>query len=199
MICLVLILQSLLTPAWLTLLSTCHWIPYYTSYLSFMSCVFSTRVSALPEEGIDLSGLYKTGWVVTPVEHSSSVCSHCVEPCQPENTIVGEVTRRLLTFPALNLKCLAFFFQARNCLQKLREDISSKLDRSPGDPLHQQEIQVLWNGADSKCGQEGRVHQGSIWFPENHQRWRSQHLVIDNQLWVQTPCKLILLNLSEPK
>lgn len=33
--------------------------------------------------------------------------------------------------------------EARNCLQKLREDISSKLDRSPGDPLRQQEIQVV--------------------------------------------------------
>ncbi|XP_051054748.1 tuftelin isoform X2 [Phodopus roborovskii] len=33
--------------------------------------------------------------------------------------------------------------EARNCLQKLREDISSKLDRSPGDPLQQQEIQVV--------------------------------------------------------
>ncbi|XP_037354218.1 tuftelin isoform X2 [Talpa occidentalis] len=32
--------------------------------------------------------------------------------------------------------------EARNCLQKLREDISSKLDRDPGDSLHQQEIQV---------------------------------------------------------
>nr|XP_048283869.1 tuftelin isoform X1 [Myodes glareolus] len=33
--------------------------------------------------------------------------------------------------------------EARNCLQKLREDISSKLDRSPGDPLQRQEIQVV--------------------------------------------------------
>lgn len=33
--------------------------------------------------------------------------------------------------------------EARNCLQKLREDISSKLDRNPGDPLQQQEIQVV--------------------------------------------------------
>uniref|UniRef100_A0A8C6RAI4 Tuftelin 1 n=2 Tax=Nannospalax galili TaxID=1026970 RepID=A0A8C6RAI4_NANGA len=33
--------------------------------------------------------------------------------------------------------------EARNCLQKLREDISSKLDRNPGDPLHRQEIQVV--------------------------------------------------------
>ncbi|XP_008064003.1 tuftelin isoform X2 [Carlito syrichta] len=33
--------------------------------------------------------------------------------------------------------------EARNCLQKLREDISSKLDRDPGDSLHQQEIQVV--------------------------------------------------------
>ncbi|XP_069900509.1 tuftelin isoform X3 [Globicephala melas] len=32
--------------------------------------------------------------------------------------------------------------EARNCLQKLREDISRKLDRNPGDSLHQQEIQV---------------------------------------------------------
>ncbi|XP_006728461.1 tuftelin [Leptonychotes weddellii] len=32
--------------------------------------------------------------------------------------------------------------EARNCLQKLREDISSKLDRDPGDCLHGQEIQV---------------------------------------------------------
>uniref|UniRef100_A0A8C3W1D2 Tuftelin 1 n=1 Tax=Catagonus wagneri TaxID=51154 RepID=A0A8C3W1D2_9CETA len=33
--------------------------------------------------------------------------------------------------------------EARNSLQKLREDISSKLDRDPGDSLHQQEIQVV--------------------------------------------------------
>nr|ACA57939.1 tuftelin 1 (predicted) [Plecturocebus moloch] len=33
--------------------------------------------------------------------------------------------------------------EARNCLQKLREDISSKLDRDLGDSLHQQEIQVV--------------------------------------------------------
>ncbi|XP_048213168.1 tuftelin isoform X2 [Perognathus longimembris pacificus] len=33
--------------------------------------------------------------------------------------------------------------EARNCLQKLREDISSKLDRDPGDSLTQQEIQVV--------------------------------------------------------
>ncbi|XP_006900153.1 PREDICTED: tuftelin isoform X2 [Elephantulus edwardii] len=33
--------------------------------------------------------------------------------------------------------------EARSCLQKLREDISSKLDRDPGDSFHQQEIQVV--------------------------------------------------------
>ncbi|XP_006755771.1 PREDICTED: tuftelin isoform X1 [Myotis davidii] len=33
--------------------------------------------------------------------------------------------------------------EARNCLQKLREDISSKLDRDPGEPHHRQEIQVV--------------------------------------------------------
>ncbi|XP_069334890.1 tuftelin isoform X5 [Eulemur rufifrons] len=33
--------------------------------------------------------------------------------------------------------------EARNCLQKLREDISSKLDRDPGESLHRQEIQVV--------------------------------------------------------
>ncbi|XP_032481876.1 tuftelin isoform X3 [Phocoena sinus] len=33
--------------------------------------------------------------------------------------------------------------EARNCLQKLREDISRKLDRNPGDSLHQHEIQVV--------------------------------------------------------
>ncbi|EAW53432.1 tuftelin 1, isoform CRA_c [Homo sapiens] len=33
--------------------------------------------------------------------------------------------------------------EARNCLQKLREDISSKLDRNLGDSLHRQEIQVV--------------------------------------------------------
>uniref|UniRef100_A0A8D0IQI7 Tuftelin 1 n=2 Tax=Sus scrofa TaxID=9823 RepID=A0A8D0IQI7_PIG len=32
--------------------------------------------------------------------------------------------------------------EARNSLQKLREDISSKLDKDPGASLHQQEIQV---------------------------------------------------------
>ncbi|XP_029804802.1 tuftelin isoform X2 [Suricata suricatta] len=32
--------------------------------------------------------------------------------------------------------------EARNCLQRLREDISSKLDRHPGDPVHGQEIQT---------------------------------------------------------
>ncbi|XP_070353156.1 tuftelin isoform X6 [Equus asinus] len=33
--------------------------------------------------------------------------------------------------------------EARNCLQKLREDISSKLDRDPGGSFHEQEIQVV--------------------------------------------------------
>ncbi|XP_059530237.1 tuftelin isoform X4 [Myotis daubentonii] len=33
--------------------------------------------------------------------------------------------------------------EARNCLQKLREDISSKLDRDPGESPHRQEIQVV--------------------------------------------------------
>ncbi|XP_057649718.1 tuftelin isoform X1 [Chionomys nivalis] len=33
--------------------------------------------------------------------------------------------------------------EARNCLQKLREDISSKLDRSPGDSLQRKEIQMV--------------------------------------------------------
>ncbi|XP_022381923.1 tuftelin isoform X3 [Enhydra lutris kenyoni] len=33
--------------------------------------------------------------------------------------------------------------EARNCLQKLREDLSSKLDRDPGDSLRGQEIQVV--------------------------------------------------------
>ncbi|XP_040854953.1 tuftelin [Ochotona curzoniae] len=33
--------------------------------------------------------------------------------------------------------------EARNCLQKLREDISSKLDRDPGGPSQRQEIQVV--------------------------------------------------------
>ncbi|XP_078211796.1 tuftelin isoform X15 [Callithrix jacchus] len=33
--------------------------------------------------------------------------------------------------------------EARNCLQKLREDISSKLDRDLGDSLHRQEKQVV--------------------------------------------------------
>ncbi|XP_077012119.1 tuftelin [Tamandua tetradactyla] len=33
--------------------------------------------------------------------------------------------------------------EARNCLQKLREDISSKLDRHPGESFQQQEIQVV--------------------------------------------------------
>ncbi|XP_004854136.1 tuftelin isoform X3 [Heterocephalus glaber] len=32
--------------------------------------------------------------------------------------------------------------EARSCLQKLREDISSKLDRDPEDSIHQQELQV---------------------------------------------------------
>ncbi|XP_005414626.1 PREDICTED: tuftelin isoform X1 [Chinchilla lanigera] len=33
--------------------------------------------------------------------------------------------------------------EARSCLQKLREDISSKLDRDPEDSVHQQELQVV--------------------------------------------------------
>nr|XP_044994185.1 tuftelin isoform X2 [Jaculus jaculus] len=33
--------------------------------------------------------------------------------------------------------------EARNCLQKLREDISSKLDRNPGGPVHQQDVQMV--------------------------------------------------------
>uniref|UniRef100_G1L169 Tuftelin 1 n=2 Tax=Ailuropoda melanoleuca TaxID=9646 RepID=G1L169_AILME len=38
--------------------------------------------------------------------------------------------------------------EARNCLQKLREDISSKLDRDPGDSLQGQEIQVVLEKAN---------------------------------------------------
>ncbi|KAM5256127.1 tuftelin isoform 2-T2 [Ctenodactylus gundi] len=33
--------------------------------------------------------------------------------------------------------------EARSCLQKLREDISSQLDRGPEDSLHRQELQVV--------------------------------------------------------
>lgn len=53
----------------------------------------------------------------------------------------------MLSFP--KLKPLALSSQARNCLQKLREDISSKLDRDPGDSVHKQEIQVIRNGPQS--------------------------------------------------
>lgn len=59
-------------------------------------------------------------------------------------TKLGEVVCSLAFFPKLRL--LALPSQARNCLQKLREDISSKLDRDPGDCLHGQEIQVIGNG-----------------------------------------------------
>uniref|UniRef100_A0A2K6TJM8 Tuftelin 1 n=1 Tax=Saimiri boliviensis boliviensis TaxID=39432 RepID=A0A2K6TJM8_SAIBB len=42
------------------------------------------------------------------------------------------------------LKSEAQYIQeARNCPQKLREDISSKLDRDLGDSLHRREIQVV--------------------------------------------------------
>ncbi|XP_062962414.1 tuftelin isoform X2 [Cynocephalus volans] len=41
--------------------------------------------------------------------------------------------------------------EARNCLQKLREDISSKLDRDPGDSLHRKEIQVVLEKPNGFC------------------------------------------------
>uniref|UniRef100_A0A8D2AL64 Tuftelin 1 n=1 Tax=Sciurus vulgaris TaxID=55149 RepID=A0A8D2AL64_SCIVU len=49
--------------------------------------------------------------------------------------------------------------EARNCLQKLREDISSKLDRDQGDSLHRQEIQVIGNGVKSSTTVDTYVNE----------------------------------------
>lgn len=68
------------------------------------------------------------------------------------------------------LRLLALPSQARNCLQKLREDISSKLDRDPGDSLRGQEIQVIGNG----------------WWSDPHGRRCSGQSLLPVESWVRS-------------
>lgn len=63
----------------------------------------------------------------------------------------------MLPNPVPKLKLLVFPVQARSCLQKLREDMSSKLDRDPRESPHRQEIQVIANGPWWGCARQSHL------------------------------------------
>ncbi|XP_052035815.1 tuftelin isoform X2 [Apodemus sylvaticus] len=69
--------------------------------------------------------------------------------------------------------------EARNCLQKLREDISSKLDRSPGDTLHQQDIQVDPSMSEDVESLKRRVQELLAKLREAEQRHQSDRVAFE--------------------
>ncbi|XP_021503780.1 tuftelin isoform X1 [Meriones unguiculatus] len=92
----------------------------------------------------------KTYATLSDRSSSHSLASELVESCDGHEEIIkvyltGRSGDKRIHEKNINqLKSEVQYIQeARNCLQKLREDISSKLDRNPRDSLHQQEIQVV--------------------------------------------------------
>lgn len=92
----------------------------------------------------------KTYAMVSGCSTSQSLASELVESSDGHEEIIkvylkGRPGDKMTHEKNINqLKSEVQYIQeARNCLQKLREDISSKLDRDPGESPHTQEIQVL--------------------------------------------------------
>ncbi|XP_043314275.1 tuftelin isoform X2 [Cervus elaphus] len=91
----------------------------------------------------------KTYAMVSSRSSSHSLASELVESNDGHEEIIkvylkGRSGDKMIHEKNINqLKSEVQYIQeARNCLQKLREDISSKLDRDPGDSVHKKEIQV---------------------------------------------------------
>ncbi|XP_006168468.1 tuftelin isoform X2 [Tupaia chinensis] len=92
----------------------------------------------------------KTYAMVSGFSTSHSLASELVESNDGHEEIIkvylkGRSGDKMIHEKNINqLKSEVQYIQeARTCLQKLREDISSKLDRDLGDSLHRQEIQVV--------------------------------------------------------
>ncbi|XP_036308924.1 tuftelin isoform X2 [Pipistrellus kuhlii] len=121
---------------------------------------WGTLVDVRPEEqtAVSQSGLAvrsaragrKTYAMVSGHSPSHSLASELVESNDGHEEIIkvylkGRSGDKMVHEKNINqLKSEVQYIQeARSCLQKLREDISSKLDRDPGESHHQQEIQVV--------------------------------------------------------
>lgn len=137
---------SYLSPWLMFLLGTCHHITYYMFYLYFVLCVSPARMLAPQCRGFVYFVACVGGTGLQP--YLTRV------PPSPGQCLELHLTHRsagwgwwvdVLFFPIPKLKLLTLPSQARNCLQKLREDISSKLDRDPGGSFHEQEIEVIGN------------------------------------------------------
>ncbi|XP_053447786.1 tuftelin isoform X2 [Nycticebus coucang] len=92
----------------------------------------------------------KTYAMVSSRSTSHSLASELVESSDGHEEIIkvylkgrsGETMTHEKNISQLKSE-VQYIQEARNCLQKLREDISNKLDRDPGESLRQQEIQVI--------------------------------------------------------
>nr|XP_023417061.1 tuftelin isoform X4 [Cavia porcellus] len=91
----------------------------------------------------------KTFAMVSGCSAGHSLASELVESIDGHEEIIkvylkGRSGDKMIHEKSVNqLKSEVQYIQeARTCLQKLREDISSKLDRDPEDSVHQQELQV---------------------------------------------------------
>lgn len=92
----------------------------------------------------------KTYAVVSGCSSSHALASELVESNDGHEEIIkvylkGKSGDKMIHEKNINqLKSEVQYIQeARNCLQKLREDISSKLERDPGEPHRRQELQVV--------------------------------------------------------
>ncbi|XP_015981579.2 tuftelin isoform X2 [Rousettus aegyptiacus] len=92
----------------------------------------------------------KTYAVVSGCSTSHALASELVESNDGHEEIIkvylkGKSGDKMIHEKNINqLKSEVQYIQeARNCLQKLREDISSKLERDPGEPHRRQELQVV--------------------------------------------------------
>ncbi|XP_039102182.1 tuftelin isoform X2 [Hyaena hyaena] len=107
-----------------------------------------TLVGVHPEE--QAAAGRRTFAMVSGRSTSHSLASELVESNDGHEEIIkvylkGRTADKMIHEKSINqLKSEVQYIQeARNCLQRLREDISSQLDRRPGDPIHGQEIQVV--------------------------------------------------------
>lgn len=116
-------------------------------YVNFIACVVGTGLQP-----------HLTRSFLPPASAQDSTDSQ--EYKLGTGTKVGEIVCCRSVSKA-KVSCPALPSQARNCLQKLREDISSKLDRDPGDSLHGQDTQVIGNGPGLGPDQGGGVVPGS--------------------------------------
>ncbi|KAK2491349.1 hypothetical protein MC885_008824 [Smutsia gigantea] len=118
--------------------------------VDILRLTFQSELTGDALEHIAQKASRKTYAMVSSRSASHSLASELVESSDGHEEIIkvylkGRSGDKVIHEKNINqLKSEVQYIQeARNCLQKLREDISSKLDRDPGDSLHGQEIQVM--------------------------------------------------------